>query len=202
VKDLNIKIIDINTDYCKVFTEKFKDYPNIEIINSTLQDYNGEYDCIVSPANSFGLMDGGFDYAITQKFGDKLMKRVQQHIIRDYAGLQPIGTSFILCTDNDEHQWLAHTPTMVLPQDIRGTAIVYFAMKATLIAIKKHNKDAFRENKIYTVLFPMFGGGCGRVSPESMAWQMKLAYEHVMDNSFEISWETANQRFREIIETI
>lgn len=29
-------------------------------------------DCVVSPANSFGLMDGGYDLAITEYFGEQL----------------------------------------------------------------------------------------------------------------------------------
>ena len=45
---------------------------------------------MVSAANSFGLMDGGVDLAITNFFGVDLMDRVQAHILRDYLGEQPI----------------------------------------------------------------------------------------------------------------
>ena len=36
--------------------------------------------CVVSPANAFGLMDGGYDSAITEWFGRQLQRRVQQYI--------------------------------------------------------------------------------------------------------------------------
>ena len=199
---MNIKIIDINKEYCEIFKVIFKDYENVEIINSSLEDYQGNYDCIVSPANSFGLMDGGFDLAITKKFGEQLMERVQGRIIEDYAGLQPVGTSFIISTTDEQHPYLSHTPTMELPWDISRTFNVYLAMKATLLAIEDHNLTSPDSNIIKTALLPMFGGGCGNVNPYSIAKQMKLAYEHVYSPSSSISWESANKRIREIIECI
>lgn len=198
---MNIKIIDINKEYCEIFKVIFKDYSNVEIINSSLEEYQGKYDCIVSPANSFGLMDGGFDLAITNKFGTQLMKRVQGKIIEDYAGLQPVGTSFLIPTTNKKHPYLAHTPTMEFPWNISKTVNVYLAMKATLLIIKEHNL-LYPDNEIKTTLFPMFGGGCGNVNPYSIAKQMKLAYEHVYNPSSSVSWESANKRIDEIIECI
>ncbi|MGB3240982.1 MAG: hypothetical protein WBB29_22045 [Geitlerinemataceae cyanobacterium] len=52
------------------------------------------YDCLVSPANSFGMMDGDMDAAIVRYFGQSLMDRVQRRILDDYLGEQPVGTSF------------------------------------------------------------------------------------------------------------
>lgn len=43
-------------------------------------------------------MDGGIDQAITEFFGQQLPDRVQKHIIKEYGGCQPIGTSFIIET--------------------------------------------------------------------------------------------------------
>ncbi|EJB4474161.1 hypothetical protein MT082_003968, partial [Salmonella enterica] len=37
-------------------------------------------------AETFGLMDGGVDAAITAYFGSQLQERVQQNIIREYLG--------------------------------------------------------------------------------------------------------------------
>lgn len=53
---------------------------------------------MVSAANSFGLMDGGIDAAITDFFGKQLPVRVQARIISEYGGVQPVGTSFIIET--------------------------------------------------------------------------------------------------------
>lgn len=46
-------------------------------------------------AETFGLMDGGVDAAITAYFGSQLQERVQQNIIREYLGEQPVGTAFV-----------------------------------------------------------------------------------------------------------
>ena len=61
----------------------FKDETNIEYVNENFIDFmkKNKVDCVVSPANSFGLMDGGFDLAITNWYGDQLQKRVQKYII-------------------------------------------------------------------------------------------------------------------------
>ena len=70
---------------------------------------------MVSAANSFGLMDGGVDLAITRFFGVQLMERVQAHILQEYLGEQPIGTSFTIETGHPKHPFVAHTPTMRVP---------------------------------------------------------------------------------------
>lgn len=89
-----------------------------------------EYDCIVSPANSFGIMDGGFDKALIEYFGNSLMERVQNKIKDEYAGEQPVGTCLIVNTGDEKHPYLAHTPTMRIPRIIREYDTVYNAMRA------------------------------------------------------------------------
>jgi hypothetical protein len=45
------------------FQEHFQNLPDVEIVNCYFQDLS-EFDCMVSAANSFGLMDGGVDLGI------------------------------------------------------------------------------------------------------------------------------------------
>jgi O-acetyl-ADP-ribose deacetylase (regulator of RNase III) len=94
---------------------------------------------MVSAANSFGLMDGGVDLAITNFFGPALQARVQQVILACYDGEQPVGTSFIVETGHPAHPFLAHTPIMRVPMPIAGTDYVYLAMKAMLQAVRDFN---------------------------------------------------------------
>ena len=42
-----------------------------------------DVECVVSPANSYGFMDGGYDLAITNYFGEALMEKVQRLIIKN-----------------------------------------------------------------------------------------------------------------------
>ncbi|EBR8491967.1 phage tail protein, partial [Salmonella enterica subsp. enterica serovar Hull] len=121
---------------------------------------------MVSAANSFGLMDGGVDAAITAYLGPQLQERVQQNIIREYLGEQPVGTAFVIETGNSKYPWLVHAPTMRVPLIIDGTDAVYNATRAALLAIFQHNKSAGEDRKIKSVVFPAMGAGCGQVSPD------------------------------------
>lgn len=56
--------------------EHFNYLPNVEIVNDYFE-WLPSFDCLVSPANSFGMMDGGMDAAIINFFGSSLMERVQ-----------------------------------------------------------------------------------------------------------------------------
>ncbi len=47
-------------------------------------------------AETFGLMDGGVDAAITAYFGSQLQERVQQNIIREYLGNSPSAPPLLL----------------------------------------------------------------------------------------------------------
>jgi O-acetyl-ADP-ribose deacetylase (regulator of RNase III) len=180
---------------CKAFHTYFDKLPNVEIINSAFENI-GEYDCMVSPANSFGLMDGGIDAAITNYFGSQLMRRVQQYIIAEYLGEQPVGTSFIIATKHEKHPFLAHTPTMRVPMEIAHTDNVYLAMAAMLRAVYIHNRTA--ERKIETIVCPGLGTGYGNVPFREASRQMALAYHNFLNPPTSINWVFAGQRQSEI----
>ena len=67
-------LVDINKTLCSELQERFESYPNVQVENKRFEDLE-EFDCMVSPANSFGLMDGGVDAAITKFFGEQLQER-------------------------------------------------------------------------------------------------------------------------------
>ncbi|EAX8243735.1 phage tail protein [Salmonella enterica] len=175
------------------FEHSFQNTENVEIIPGLFETIP-EFDCMVSAANSFGLMDGGVDAAITAYFGPQLQERVQQHIIREYLGEQPVGTAFVIETGNSQHPWLVHAPTIRVPLIIDGTDAVYNATRAALLAIFQHNKSAGEGRKIKSVVFPAMGAGCGQVSPDSVARQMKLAWDGFINCASEINWQYASAR--------
>ena len=151
------------------------------------------FDCMVSAANSFGLMDGGVDLAISKFFGWELMDRVQDHILKEFAGEQPVGTSFLIATGNPKHPFLAHTPTMRVPMDIRGTDHVYLAMSAMIRAIVHFNR-AHAQAPIRTVACPGLGTATGKVPPDVAARQMALAWAVACEPQPRINWEIAHNR--------
>lgn len=185
------------------FQLHFSYLPNVEIVNNYFE-WLPAFDCLVSPANSFGMMDGGMDAAIVKFFGDSLMTKVQQHILDEFLGEQPVGTSFIVETGHPKHPFLAHTPTMRVPMSIAGTDIPYIAMWAMLLAVRRHNQHA--ERKINSIACPGLGTGIGRVPYNEAARQMALAYDNFLhppkflncivaaDRQLQI-WEGGNSNF-------
>ena len=174
-----IHLILVAPEYAlyQAFKEKFDYLPNVEVANCNFEQLNS-YDCLVSPANSFGMMDGGIDAAITAFFGVQLMDRVQQKILDDYLGEQSVGTSFIIETGHPQYPFLAHTPTMRVPMQIIGTDIPYIAMWAMLLAIRQHNRTAIKP--IIRIACPGLGTGIGRIPPQESARQMALAYDYFL----------------------
>jgi O-acetyl-ADP-ribose deacetylase (regulator of RNase III) len=180
---------------CAGFREQFRDWPKVEIVNGVFESLP-EFDCLVSPANSFGLMDGGTDGAIIRFFGEVLMQRVQQRILAEYLGEQPVGASMIVETGHPHHPFVAHTPTMRVPMPIARTDNVYVAMWAMLLAVYQHNQRA--ERRIDVVACPGLGTGIGRMPFPEAARQMALAYRHFLSPPRGINWHFASERQRRI----
>lgn len=185
----------------EAFKHAFEGVDNVEVIAAPFETIN-EFDCMVSAANSFGLMDGGVDAAITAFFGDQLQSRVQQHIINYWRGEQPVGTAFAISSGRRDHPWLVHAPTMRTPSIIAGTDSVYAATWAALLAIEDHNLDHYASARINTVVFPAMGAGCGEVPFDSVAAQMRLAWDNYNNPPAAIDWAYAKQRTNDVVKAI
>jgi O-acetyl-ADP-ribose deacetylase (regulator of RNase III) len=128
-------------------------------------------DAIVSPANSFGFMDGGFDHALTEHFGVHIQEMIQNY--RDHRLAQRellVGQALVLSTSDPDIPFLVSAPTMRAPNIINKTVNVYLAVKAVLITCSELES-------IKTIVFPGMGTGCGKVSPEQFVRQLKAAIE-------------------------
>lgn len=203
----------INTSLHQEFLKAFDGFPEVEVVFQRFEDI--DFDCVVSAANSFGLMDGGVDQCITDYFGVQMMHRVQNRIIREFAGEQPVGTSIIVpgITDDmigtekrfDRLKFVAHTPTMRVPRDVDGSDHAYKAMKAALLAVKNHNMTVDTEMiqgaRINTLVTPGLATLAGRVPHDKAAQQMALAVYHVMNPPKMIDWYYASERDAQIQES-
>ncbi|MEM6803516.1 MAG: macro domain-containing protein [Bacteroidota bacterium] len=193
---IQLTLVDPKLDLCNYWEEEFQEFPEVEVVCGYFESIK-DFDCMVSAANSFGLMDGGVDLAIINFFGEELEKRVQRYIIENYFGEQPVGTSFLIDTKNEKHPFIAHTPTMRTPMAITGTDYVYLAMKAILEIVWKHN-TADSSQKIEKILCPGLGTATGRMPPKEAARQMKLAYKNFKSPPQSIDWRYAAKRQQEI----
>ena len=174
IKDMNIYIVDRDVYSCQVLTDSFSDHENVTIHHADIRRFYSEHpeiDCLVSPANAFGLMTGGFDAALSDILGWDFQKKVQKYIQDHFYGEQGVGTSFYIETDNPGVA-LIHTPTMQYPSLIKDDLIVYYCMRSTLICALEHD--------VNTIVIPVFGGACGCVEPENAAKRMKEAYEQIL----------------------
>ncbi len=189
-------LVDPKSDLVKEWKQSFNKLPNVEIVSGYFEDLP-EFDCMVSAANSFGLMDGGVDLAISRFFGWDLMADVQRKIIAEYLGEQPVGTSMIVETNHDKHPYIAHTPTMRVPLPISRTDNVYLAMWAMLREIWRHNQIS--ERPINIVACPGLGTLTGRVPAKEAARQMSLAYRNFYNRPQAINWQYTSDRQNEIL---
>jgi len=134
-----------------------------------------ECDAVVSPANSFGFMDGGLDYALSERFGWDLEKKVQSLIKALPEGELLVGRSLVIETGDTRIPLLICAPTMRIPTNFNiGTSVnAYLAMKAILIAAKS---DA----RIRSVAIPGLCTGVGGMEPAIAATQMFTAYKEMI----------------------
>lgn len=178
---MKIYIIEKNKDKFKYLVPYFDDLENVVLVNADFISFMNEYniECVVSPANSYGIMDGGYDQAIINYFGKELQNKVQKYIIENYYGEQPVGTSFMI--DINEHQKLIHTPTMRKPSKIKDKRVIYQCMRTTLITAKQNN--------IENILIPMFGGLTGGIHPHIIAKMMRYAYDQIEEPPEKITWD-------------
>ncbi|KAH8658313.1 hypothetical protein BX600DRAFT_439481 [Xylariales sp. PMI_506] len=171
-----------------------------------------QFDTIVSPANSYGRLDGAFDDAISRALsppGDylALTHAAQAELYRKWRGFAPPGSCTLVrfpaeefaARGNTKNVWgvkrVALCPTMRTPANVCwDREVVYECVWSLLCAIDNHNrglagdskegkKEGGREDDIRSVLMTPLATGVGRVSPERWASQAVLALKHFVEAS-------------------
>lgn len=153
-----------------------------------------ECDALISPANSFGFMDGGIDAIYSEYFGWDLQLKLRRKILDRHFGELLIGNAEIVETGNTRHPYLIAAPTMRVPMTLgQDTIAPYLATRAALLLLRSGQAG---DLPIRSVAFPGMGTGVGRVRPEICARQMRTAYNEVVLGAFELptSWAEASER--------
>jgi O-acetyl-ADP-ribose deacetylase (regulator of RNase III) len=169
-------LIDRSQELTQEWQEQFVNCPAIEVLSGDY--FQRSADAIVSPANSFGIMDGGLDLAIRNELGLAIEQKVQEVIVQKYHGELPVGCAEIVDTNDTRWKYLIAAPTMRIPEPIRFTINTYLAFRAILVAIKNFNQ-AHGAAAINSCVCPGLGTGIGGVSAATCARQMRAAY-HTM----------------------
>ena len=184
---MEIILLDNKKEMCEAWNKYFNGINDVKIVCEFLEFASlDDVDCYVSPANSYGLMDGGYDKALTMLFGVELQRRVQDYIINNLYGEQQVGSSIIVDIPG-ENKKLIHTPTMRVPSKIKNPEVVYTSMRSTLICALKNN--------VKKIVIPAFGGATGRLAPDVIAEEMFKAYIQVFKIDIKIhSWRDLAER--------
>lgn len=170
---MKIILSGLETKLLDAWRHFFGQEENVTIIEEDITKL--ECDAVVSPANSFGFMDGGLDYALSERFGWDLEKKLQKIIKELPEGELLVGQALVLETGDVKIPFLISAPTMRIPTNFNiDTSInAYLAMKAILI---KANGD----NRISSVAIPGLCTGVGRMQPMIAARQMFQAYKEII----------------------
>lgn len=163
-------------------------------------------DAVVSPANSFGFMDGGIDLLYSQFFGWHVQDKLQDAIRAQRHGELLVGTAEIVETDNADLPFLVAAPTMRVPMILQHSVNPFLAARAALLLVKFGTfsqgtyADEHVADYVETVAFPGLGTGVGRVGPETCAHQMRAAIDEVVQKrgGFPVSWADAQARHQRL----
>lgn len=177
---MKVKLVAFGLDLYYAWRKHFKNVSAVEVIDGDILQQSG--DAIVSPANSFGYMDGGLDLKYSQHFGWDLEAKVRNVLEREHYGEIPVGNAIVVETLLEDIPFLISAPTMRVPMDVSQTVNAYLAFKAVLTECMRHNQNS--NQKINTVLCPGLGTGEGRMDAETCACQMRRAYDVVMASEF------------------
>lgn len=173
----HIKLVYLEDELGNSWRDDFSECENLSIIKGDITKIKS--DAIVSPANSFGFMDGGLDWHLSERFGWHLQDELQAKIAQLDERELLIGRSITLETGDSEVPFLISAPTMRVPMsfNIATSVNAFLAMKAILIA-------CINNPKIETVTIPGLCTGCGRMPFHIASNQMFLAYDEIINRNY------------------
>jgi O-acetyl-ADP-ribose deacetylase (regulator of RNase III) len=180
---LRIILCDRNEILCDAWRRYFLGVDSVEIVHGDI--FALEADAIVSPANSFGFMDGGIDAAYLEHFDASLQPRLQAQII-ERGGELLVGEALTLRINAraPRVKWMISAPTMRTPQRILDAQDVRLSTRAAL-------REAIKINARSVILTGM-GAGSGAVPPAICAHYMRLGWRDVFEPlPFPATWREA-----------
>lgn len=184
-------LVDRQPAVVQAWRTEFQDLEQQGLVKIAVDMFqNHSADMIVSPANSFGFMNGGIDYWYSEFFGWDLQDRVKAEIVARFHGELLVGQALTVPTGNVKFPELISAPTMRLPMKIMDPVDVFLATRAALRLAQQACYQPFGYTKEISVLFPGMGTGAGALDPELCALHMRKAYDAVfVGETFPTNWE-------------
>lgn len=167
---MKILLVDRSDRLVEAWRQVFEGLADVE----PLQDdfFAHPADAMISPANSFGIMDGGLDAAIRAELGHHVQTRVQEIILADFHGELPVGAAVSVDTDHERWPHLISAPTMRVPEPVEFSLNAYLAFRAVLLLARREGYAS--------VVCPGLATGIGGMSGRRCAGQMRAAYNQFL----------------------
>jgi O-acetyl-ADP-ribose deacetylase (regulator of RNase III) len=201
---MKIILTAVERELCEAWKTFCGELPDVEIYHGSILDLT--VDAIVSPANSYGFMDGGIDLLYSHKFGCQVQERLQKIIREKHHGELLIGQAEIVETSDSQIPFVIAAPTMRVPMILKDSVNPYLAARAVFLLIKhgkfsdgNHQGEAV-SNFVKNVAFPGLATGVGRVGFNTCARQMQKAIEDIVldEKKFPVSWVDASAKHQEL----
>lgn len=171
-----ILLVDKWRPLCTAWSQAFGQFASVEVVEGDF--FSRDADAMVSPANSFGIMDGGLDLAVRSALGPHIQGDVQRVILERHHGELPVGAAEVVPTSHSQWPHLVVAPTMRVPESVAHTVNAYLAFRAVLLAVHRHNANT-DASPIRSLLVPGLGTGIGAMDARRCAAQMRLAFDQV-----------------------
>lgn len=200
---MKVILIDMNIDivnaWKEIIPDQFKGI-EFEILQGDIVSFSkerGHQFAIVSPANSFGIMDGGVDRAISKLIfkNEPVEQRIRLEATKRFGfAFTPVGQAVSVFNPKFKYySALISAPTMQYPMKINRTLNAYIS---TYAALKEFDRlsDLVQDGEEKEIVFTAMGGLTGGYTPKQVAVQMWGAFVQYrsMDPNFKTDWKSAN----------
>lgn len=169
----NLVFVSLNREFIRLASETF---PDATVCDKNVNTIETRGTAFVSPANSFGFMDGGIDAAYRRMFPEceETVKRaiagIGRHTNRGRPYLR-VG-SVLWQHVKSGGTYLITAPTMFLPHDVSRTQNAYWAMRAALLAF---DRIQFMSPQTTRLVVPSLCCGWGGMRPAVSISQIRRA---------------------------
>lgn len=173
-----ILFVSMNKHWCDEMWDLCRDISGVRVMEGDVRYVPIRNALFVSPANSLGFMDGGFDLVLSRDMFPGIQRRVQDTIRT--VGLQtalgrfylPVGSAIFVPVP-EEQSGLIVAPTMFLPHNVRQTQNAYWA---TIAALMMHRKQCVISGIDYHLVLTSHCCGYGGMPASESVQQMFRAY--------------------------
>lgn len=194
---MNLILVDRNKEVVHAWEQAFAGIEEVQVIQDSIFTVN--CDAIVSPANSFGFMDGGLDRLLLERFGWEVQDELQKTIRDKYQGKLLIGQAELIEIYDPQVPFIISAPTMRVPMKLPAESINPYLSSKAVFTLWKYGKTSDLlplQECILKIAMPGLGTGIGAMPPEISARQIRIAYDEVFLGQavFPTSWQEAQSR--------